>query len=152
MHKCKCKCVFEWCKHARAFTSSLSEKIRKIIWILFSAINIINSALHLTHTCNASSFGLLLAVLLTHFSNKWMIVITLICLSCFSLHCTEITMFRFRCRSGIRDYKNICNATLSLNFLFFCIFRSIAFNIRYKMGRFRIGGRLRGLKIEIAYW
>ncbi len=44
---------FEWCDHERArfheFTES--ERIRKIIWIIFSAINNINSALHLTQTC-----------------------------------------------------------------------------------------------------
>ncbi len=45
------RCVFEWCEHARAFTSSLSERIRKIIWIIFSAINNINFAPHLTQTC-----------------------------------------------------------------------------------------------------
>ncbi len=48
------RCVFEWCDHARThfrvqFTES--ERIRKIIWIIFSAINNINSALHLTQTC-----------------------------------------------------------------------------------------------------
>ncbi len=65
--------------------------------------------------------------------------------------CTEIATFRFRCKSGISDYKNIFNAILLLKRLFSCIFRSIAYYIRYKMGRFRFGGRLRGVKIEIAY-
>ncbi len=45
------RCMLEWCEHARAFTNSLSQRIRKIIWIIFSAINTINSALHLTQTC-----------------------------------------------------------------------------------------------------
>ncbi len=49
------RCVFERCEHARAFRRrdefTESERIRKIIWIIFSAINNINSALHLTQTC-----------------------------------------------------------------------------------------------------
>ncbi len=69
----------------------------------------------------------------------------------FFLYCTEIAMFRFRCRSGINDYKNILNAILLLKLTFSCIFQSIAFYIRYTMGRFRFGGRLRGQKIKIAY-
>ncbi len=47
------RCVFERCEHARAFTRhefTESERIRKLIWIIFSAINNINSALHLTQT------------------------------------------------------------------------------------------------------
>ncbi len=47
----------------------------------------------------------------------------------FFLYCTEIAMFRFRCRSGISDYKNIYNAMLLLKLLFSCIFRSIALYI-----------------------
>ncbi len=69
----------------------------------------------------------------------------------FFLYCTEIVMFRFRVRSGISAYKNICNAILLLKWLFCFIFRSIAFYIpfyiHYKMGRLKFGGRLRGLKI-----
>ncbi len=52
-------------------------------------------------------------------------------------------MFRFRCTSGISDYKNIFNAILFLKWLFSCIFQSIAFYISYKMGR------LRGLKSKL---
>ncbi len=36
------------CVRLQEFTES--ERIRKIIWIIFSAINNINSALHLTQT------------------------------------------------------------------------------------------------------
>ncbi len=65
-------CVWEMPARARLQEFTESEKIRKIIWIIFSAINNINSALHLTQTycilpdcgCNASSFGLLLVVIL----------------------------------------------------------------------------------------
>ncbi len=64
----------------------------------------------------------------------------------FFLYCTEIAMFTFRCRSGISD---IFNAILLLKLLFSCICRTIAFYIRYKMGRFRFGGRLRGLKSKL---
>ncbi len=58
-------------------------------------------------------------------------------------------MFRFRGRSGISDYKNIFNAILLLKWLFSCMFQSVVFYIRYKMGRFRFGGRLRGLKSKL---
>ncbi len=67
----------------------------------------------------------------------------------FFLYCTEIAMFRFRCRSGISDYKNIFNAILLLKWLISCMLRSVAFYICYKMGRFRFGGRLRGLKSKL---
>ncbi len=40
--------MMQACVHIHEFTES--ERIRKIIWIIFSAINNINSALHLTQT------------------------------------------------------------------------------------------------------
>ncbi len=44
------------------------------------------------------------------------------------LYCTEIAMFRCNVRSGISEaYKNICK----IKMLFSCIFRSIAFYIRW---------------------
>ncbi len=43
--------------------------------------------------------------------------------------------------------KNISNAMLLLKCLFSCIFRSVAFYVLYKTGRFRFGGRLMCLKI-----
>ncbi len=58
-------------------------------------------------------------------------------------------MFSFRCRSGISEYKNIFNAKLLLKRLFYCIFREIAFYIRYTIGRFRFGGRLRGITSKL---
>ncbi len=67
----------------------------------------------------------------------------------FFLYCTEIAMFRFRGRSGISDYKIIFNAIILTKIFFSCMLRSVAFYIRYKMGRFRFGGRLRGLKSKL---
>ncbi len=56
---------------------------------------------------------------------------------------------RAHARYVISDYKNIFNAILLLKWLFSCIFQSIAFYICYKMGRFRFGGRLRGLESKL---
>ncbi len=67
----------------------------------------------------------------------------------FFLYCTEIAMFRFRGRSWISDYKNIFNAIILTKIVISCMLRSVAFYIRYKMGRFRFGGRLRGLKSKL---
>ncbi len=43
-------CVWKMRARARLHEFTESERIRKIIWIMFSAINNINSALHLTQT------------------------------------------------------------------------------------------------------
>ncbi len=40
----------------------------------------------------------------------------------FFFYCTEIAMFRFRCRSGINDYKNIFNAIIVTKIIFLFIF------------------------------
>ncbi len=46
-------CVWKMqaCARLQETSSLQSERIRNIIWIIFSAINNINSALHLTQTC-----------------------------------------------------------------------------------------------------
>ncbi len=65
-----------------------------------------------------------------------MIVIAFICLSCFSY--LEV---------GLATIKTFLMLLFLLKLLFSCMLRSVAFYIRYKMGRFRFGGRLRGLKV-----
>ncbi len=80
--------------HLNKFTES--ERIRKIIWIIFSAIININSALQ------------------------------------------KIGRFKFGGR--LRGLKS----KLLIN-------KMIEMHIRCKMGRFRFGGRLRGLNIKITY-
>ncbi len=67
------------------------------------------------------------------------------------LYYTESAMFRFRCRSGISDYKTFLNLLLLKNYFpaYFCQLRFVSFYIRYKMGRFRFGGKLRGLQSKL---
>ncbi len=125
--------------HARLQEFTESQRIRKIIWIIFSTINNINSALHLTQTYCIRQRGLRLQriVIWITFGSAFDIFAIIVNNDCnciylsvmFFLYCTEIAMFRFRCRSGISDNNKNCNAILLLKWLFSCIFRSIAFYI-----------------------
>ncbi len=50
---------------------------------------------------------------------------------------------------GLATIKTFLMLLFLLKLLFSCMLRSVAFYIRYKMGRFRFGGRLRGLKSKL---
>ncbi len=55
----------------------------------------------------------------------------------FFLYCTEIAMFRFRCWSGISDYKNIFNAIIVTKIFIFlhvsvsCVLYPFIFAIKW---------------------
>ncbi len=54
-------------------------------------------------------------------------------------------MIRFRRSSGISEYIRVISLHISVNYILYNFISAI------KMGRFRFGGRLRGLNIEISY-